>query len=69
MRWPLHPQPCPGEALTSWLERIADVYDMPMDALVRYNLGAAGFADDLDRDPLTWAVKSSVPSTRALLER
>jgi len=55
--------------LTSWLERIADVYDMPMDALVRYNLGAAGFADDLDRDPLTWAVKSSVPSTRALLER
>jgi len=51
-RWPLHPRPWPGEALASWLERIAEIYDLPLDALVRYNLGPAGFAEDLDRDRL-----------------
>jgi hypothetical protein len=38
-RWPLHPRPLAGEALSSWLTRIADVYDLGIDELLRYNLG------------------------------
>lgn len=56
-RWPLHPAPTPGEALTSWLDRLAALYGMPAAQLLRYNLGPAAAllndpdADDLDFDP------------------
>jgi len=56
-RWPVHPVPEPGEALTSWLTRIADRYDMSVSLLLRHNLGAASMlveaavAADLDFDP------------------
>ena len=56
-RWPLHPEPAPGEALSSWLLRLAAVYGMSVEQLVRHNLGAASFDlvdrndGGLDRDP------------------
>lgn len=37
-RWPLHPTPGHGEALTSWLHRLATVYGMSLDQLVRHDL-------------------------------
>jgi hypothetical protein len=56
-RWPLHPAPAPGEALSSWLERIADGYGYSTLDLLRYNLGLASLdlgrrpVGDLDLDP------------------
>jgi hypothetical protein len=56
-RWPLHPPPCPGEALTSWLGRLAALYGMPASHLLRHHIGEASAlldrpeADDLDFDP------------------
>ena len=56
-RWPLHPPPDPGEALSSWLARVAGVYRLPVADLLRHNLGPASAllgdaADaDLDWDP------------------
>ncbi|MDI6872451.1 MAG: TniQ family protein [Bacillota bacterium] len=43
-RWPVHPRPIPGEALTSWLHRIADRYGITVDELA-FDLGHS-----LDRD-------------------
>ena len=37
-RWPVHPRPIPGEALTSWLHRIADRYGITVDELA-FDLG------------------------------
>lgn len=58
VRWPLHPVPADGEALSSWLLRLADVYGMTLSQLVRHHLGAASFelkglhhSGDLDRQP------------------
>lgn len=56
-RWPLHPQPAPGEALSSWLTRLAGVYGLSVEDLLRHNLGPASFevgdrnAGGLDWDP------------------
>lgn len=56
-RWPLHPPPGPGEALTSWLARMAGLYGMTAGYLLRHNLGEASAllddprAADLDFDP------------------
>lgn len=56
-RWPAHPPPAPGEALTSWLGRLAAVYELSVDQLLRHNLGPASAqlnhlaADELDFDP------------------
>lgn len=43
-RWPLHPAPAEGEALSSWLARIAEAYGMDLSDLLRFGLG-------LDRAP------------------
>lgn len=57
LRWPLHPPPHPGEALTSWLVRLATLYSLSPSQLLRHNLGAVSAlvgdpaADDLDWDP------------------
>lgn len=40
-RWPLHPRPGPDEALSSWLARVAGVYGLPVQDLLRHNLGLA----------------------------
>ena len=56
-RWPLHPPPGPGEALTSWLGRLAGLYGMTAAYMLRHNLGEASallddpWATDLDFDP------------------
>lgn len=50
-RWPVHPPPEQGEALTSWLRRIASRYGADLDDLVS-DLGFwPGVAGDLDTCP------------------
>ena len=57
-RWPLHPQPAAGEALSSWLDRVAAAYGMSLDQLVRHNLGPASFnLGDQNRSDLDLAVQ------------
>ncbi len=57
LRWPLHPPPSAGEALTSWVARLAALYGMTPGYLLRHCLGEASAllddprADDLDFDP------------------
>lgn len=41
-RWPLHPPPSEGEALTSWLSRLAEVYGLSVEELIRHNLTPPG---------------------------
>lgn len=51
LRWPVHPQPVPGEALTSWLSRTADRYGAAVDDLA-FDLGySLDRHDDLDLAP------------------
>jgi len=51
-RWPLHPGPIDGEALSSWLVRIASVYEMTVGQLIEHGLGHdPELEPDLDRDP------------------
>ncbi|WCE41882.1 TniQ family protein [Brevibacterium sp. BDJS002] len=50
-RWPLHPRPIVGEALTSWLYRLADCHTITVDSLT-FDLGhCVTREDDLDLDP------------------
>jgi len=50
--WPLHPAPIDGEALSSWLRRIAAGYEMDVAELVEHGLGHdAQAAGDLDGEP------------------
>jgi hypothetical protein len=52
-RWPLHPQPGPLESLSSWLERLARLYEMSVKDLLTRNLGLVDLdvRADLDYDP------------------
>jgi hypothetical protein len=51
-RWPLHPAPLEGEALSSWLDRIADTYHMTARDLLKHDLRHGQVPqDDLDVDP------------------
>ncbi|MEV8479387.1 TniQ family protein [Streptomyces sp. NPDC051173] len=49
-RWPLHPQPAPLEALSSWLNRLAQLYEMPVTDLLKHNLGLVDLAVPADLD-------------------
>lgn len=49
-RWPLHPAPKEGEALSSWLHRVAACYQMDGRDLLENDLGH-GQVDDLDSAP------------------
>ncbi|AWK15112.1 TniQ family protein (plasmid) [Candidatus Fukatsuia symbiotica] len=49
-RWPLHPAPKEGEALSSWLNRIAGCYQMNGHDLLEHDLGH-GQVNDLDLAP------------------
>lgn len=71
-RWPLHPPPSEGEALTSWLSRLAEVYGLSVEELIRHNLGPPGLdlpdphTSVLDLNPPagvlpTLAVRTGVP--------
>jgi len=44
-RWPLHPRPLPGEALSSWLTRIADAYELSLHDLLLHDLGFDSVSD------------------------
>lgn len=48
--WPLHPAPREGEALSSWLNRVALCYHMEVSELLEHDLGH-GQVDDLDTAP------------------
>ena len=50
-RWPLHPRPSSGEALSSWLTRIGAVYGLTLTDLVEHNLHATG------REPASGSVR------------
>ncbi|MGO1500350.1 MAG: TniQ family protein [Marinobacter sp.] len=50
VRWPLHPAPKEGEALSSWLQRVAACYQMAVRDLLAHDLGH-GQVDDLDIAP------------------
>lgn len=49
-RWPLHPAPREGEALSSWLNRVAACYRMDAHELLAHDLGHDQL-DDLDTAP------------------
>lgn len=49
-RWPLHPAPREGEALSSWLNRVAACYHMDVHELLAHDLGHDRL-DDLDTAP------------------
>lgn len=49
-RWPLHLFPKEGEALSSWLNRVAACYQMDMVDLLEHDLGHS-LVDDLDIAP------------------
>ena len=73
-RWPLHPTPGHGEALSSWLHRLATVYGMSVDQLVRDNLTppgapAPGPSESLDLEAppelvTSLAAHTGVPTTQ-----
>jgi hypothetical protein len=69
-RWPLHPEPTAGEALSSWLTRLAQLYDLSVTELLRYNL--AGLADvhsPRELDPVTFDLDPPRSVLAALQER
>ena len=74
-RWPLHPPPGEGEALTSWLSRLAEVYGMSVEDLLRHSLAAPGvdLADHhtcaLDLDPPPWLLPALAERTGEPLGR
>ena len=51
-RWPVHPAPRDDEALSSWLNRVAQGYGMDLQDLLHYEFGILA-ADRLDIDPST----------------
>lgn len=52
VRWPLHPAPLDGEALSSWLRRIAGGYAMTVPDLLVHGLDDSHTTEpDLDLDP------------------
>ncbi len=51
-RWPLHPAPIDGEALSSWLRRLAAEYQMDVSQLIQHGLGIdPGAEQALDLNP------------------
>lgn len=68
LRWPLHPAPSEGEALSSWLWRLAEAYGMTPDTLIRHSLTPPG-AEAL-KDPMA-GIDSAPPEAiqRTLAER
>ena len=46
MRWPLHPSPVVGEALSSWISRVANEYAQTPEQLLADDLGYPGLHDE-----------------------
>lgn len=71
-RWPLHPPPGEGEALTSWLNRLAAVYGLSVEDLLRHNLAAPGANlpdQTLDLDPPPWLLPALAERTGVPLDQ
>jgi hypothetical protein len=69
-RWPLHPEPSAGEALSSWLTRLAQPYDLSVPELLRYNLARlADVHSPRDLDPVTLDLDPPRSVLSALQER
>ncbi|MCA0291729.1 MAG: TniQ family protein [Actinobacteria bacterium] len=74
-RWPLHPPPRDGEALASWLRRLAESYGLSIEELIRHDLVAAGatvpdhHTGALDLDPPGWLLSALVERTGTPLDR
>ena len=49
--WPLYRRPVEGEALSSWLGRIANIYNLSLEDLLAYDLGYDISPHDLDLNP------------------
>lgn len=54
-RWPVHPPPSPLESLSSWLERLAAVYRMPVKTLTEALCAEADLAPGAFRSRDMWA--------------
>jgi len=50
-RWPLYRRPVEGEALSSWLGRIANIYNLLLEDLLAYDFGYDISPHDLDLNP------------------
>lgn len=74
-RWPLHPPPSEGEALTSWLSRLAEGYGLSVEELIRHNLGPPGLGlldpqiSILDLNPPAGVLPTLTARTGVPLER
>jgi len=74
-RWPLHPPPGEGEALASWLSRLAEVYGLSVEDLLRHNLTAPGVdlpdhhTSALDLDPPPWLLPALTERTGVPVDR
>lgn len=69
-RWPLHPAPAEGEALSSWLGRIAAAYAMDLPELIRHGLDDADTtAAQLDRCPSPGLLERLSQRTGVLSDR
>lgn len=65
-RWPLHPGPIDGEALSSWLRRIAASYQMTVAELLEHGLGCDPNSErDLDLAPGTSLISALAHRTGA----
>lgn len=62
--WPLHPAPIDGEALSSWLRRIATGYQMRVGELIEHGLGHDPETEsDLDLEPAPVLVRTLAQRT------
>lgn len=50
VRWPLHPRPSDGEALSSWMTRVAESLEIRIDELLADHLGSYTYDIYADRD-------------------
>lgn len=68
-RWPLHPQPHSGEALTSWLRRIGNLYGISNIAQLVSELHPDSAGSDLDRDIPDAAARMLAARSTVALDR
>ena len=70
-RWPAHPAPIPGEALSSWLHRIAACYGIDLTLLgddIGFTLGRSA-ADDIDMVPPSGMIDVLTERTGVTVDR
>ncbi len=68
-RWPLHPRPIEGEALSSWLGRVAATYNLRPEDLLKYDFGYEISTDDLDFNPSDTLLENIMHRSNLSLEK